>query len=219
MNKQMFLRFFFQGDEKFIDDCIGFLPTKSRDQIDEHEEWYRQFLSISNKRRLALKRWREEKNVRLTFETFSVLINRLFQNVKETILQEAEQAHQTLKEIDETLHKAQLKEQERLRTERLEQIANWKRERELKKREIDEEKQREEEKKRQEEQRRFIEKEEQKKLVEQIRREREENERREREQTFKQKRFEEEVRQRTATSAIRKFRERVRFSSSIDVFF
>lgn len=59
---------FSQGDEKFIDDCIGFLPTKTRDQIDEHEEWYRQFLSISNKRRLALKRWREEKNVRLTFE-------------------------------------------------------------------------------------------------------------------------------------------------------
>ena len=52
-----------QGQEKFIDDCIGFLPTKTRDQIEEHEQWYRQFLSISNKRRLALKRWREERNV------------------------------------------------------------------------------------------------------------------------------------------------------------
>ena len=133
-----------------------------------------------------------------------------FQHVKETILQEAEQAHQTLKEIDETLHKAHLKEQERLRTERLEQIAAWKRERETKKQLIDEEKQREDERKQRDEERRFAGKEEQKKLIEQIRRERDETERQEREQSLKQKRLEHEIRQRTATSAIRKFRERVR---------
>ncbi len=54
---------FLQGQDQFIDDCVGFLPTKTRDQINEHEKWYRQLLNISNKRRLALKHWREERNV------------------------------------------------------------------------------------------------------------------------------------------------------------
>ncbi len=54
---------FLQGQDKFIDDLVGFLPTKTRDQINEHEKWYRQLLGISNKRRLALKQWRDERNV------------------------------------------------------------------------------------------------------------------------------------------------------------
>lgn len=52
-----------QGQDKFVDDCIGFLPTKTREQIFEHEDWYREFLAVSDKRRLALKRWREERDV------------------------------------------------------------------------------------------------------------------------------------------------------------
>ncbi|CAF4249611.1 unnamed protein product, partial [Adineta steineri] len=150
----------YKGQDKFIDDCIGFLPTKTRDQINEHEQWYRQFLSISNKRRLALKRWREERD-----------------QAKETILHEAEQAHNTIKEIDETIQRAQTKEQERIRAEKLALIAAWKQERELKKREVDEEQERIEKKKQEDEEKRFTDKEEQRKLVEQIRREREEAER------------------------------------------
>ncbi|CAF1199471.1 unnamed protein product [Adineta ricciae] len=181
----------YKGQDKFIDDCIGFLPTKTRDQIEEHEDWYQEFLAISNKRRLALKRWREERD-----------------QAKETILQEAEQAHNTLKEIDETIQKTQVKEQERKRAEKLALLAAWKQERELRKREVDEEQERIEKDKRVQEEKRFVEKEEQRKLVEQIRREREETERIEHEQEVKQRRLEQEVRQRTATAAIRKFRER-----------
>lgn len=59
-----------------MDDCIGFLPTKTRDQINDHEKWYRQFLSISNKRRLALKKWREEKNVSLSL--IDIFLSHLF---------------------------------------------------------------------------------------------------------------------------------------------
>ncbi|CAF1521910.1 unnamed protein product [Adineta steineri] len=181
----------YKGQDKFIDDCIGFLPTKTRDQINEHEQWYRQFLSISNKRRLALKRWREERD-----------------QAKETILHEAEQAHNTIKEIDETIQRAQTKEQERIRAEKLALIAAWKQERELKKREIDEEQERIEKKKQEDEEKRFTDKEEQRKLVEQIRREREESERIQHEQEGKQRRLQQEIRQRRATAAIHKFRER-----------
>ncbi|CAF3431830.1 unnamed protein product [Rotaria sp. Silwood1] len=181
----------YKGEDKFIDDCIGFLPTKTRDQIQEHEKWYRQFLSISNKRRLALKKWREEKN-----------------QAKETILHEAEQAHNTLKEIDEAIYRVQAKEQERIRVEKSALIATWKQERELKKREIEEEQEQIEKKKQQDEAKRFAEKEDQRKLVEQIRREREETERIQQEQEVKQRRLQQEIRQRTATTAIRKFRER-----------
>ncbi|UJR36971.1 hypothetical protein I4U23_029679 [Adineta vaga] len=181
----------YKGQDKFIDDCIGFLPTKTRDQIEEHEEWYQEFLSISNTRRLALKRWREERD-----------------QAKETILHEAEQAHNTIKEIDETIQKAQTKDQERKRAEKLALINAWKQERELRKREMDEEQERIENKKREDEERRFTDKEEQRKLVEKIRREREETERIEQEQEAKQRRFQQEIRQRTATTAIRKFRER-----------
>ncbi|CAF4507261.1 unnamed protein product, partial [Rotaria magnacalcarata] len=63
---------------------------KTRDAILEHENWYRQFLSISNKRRLALKKWRDERN-----------------HAKETILQEAEQTHNTIKEIDDAIQRTQ----------------------------------------------------------------------------------------------------------------
>lgn len=134
------------------------------------------------------------------------------QQAKETILQEAEQAHNTLKEIDETIQRTQTKEQERIRAEKLALVAAWKKERELKKREIDEEKERIEKKKQLDEERRFAEKEEQRILVEQIRREREETERIEQEQEAKERRLQQEIRQRTATTAIRKFRQRVRIS-------
>jgi hypothetical protein len=89
-------------------------------------------------------------------------------------------------------------------------VAAWKQERELKKRQIDEEKERMEKRKQLDEEKRFAEKEEQRILVEQIRREREENERIEREQEAKQQRLQQEIRQRTATTAIRKFRQRVK---------
>ncbi|CAF2039949.1 unnamed protein product [Rotaria magnacalcarata] len=181
----------YKGDDKFIDESIGYLPTKTRDAILEHENWYRQFLSISNKRRLALKKWRDERN-----------------HAKETILQEAEQTHNTIKEIDDAIQRTQAKEQERLRTEKAALLAAWKQERDLKKQQIDEEKERIEMKKQQEEAKKIAEKEDQRKLVEQIRREREETERREEEQEAKQRRLEQEIRKRTATVAIRKFRER-----------
>ena len=132
-----------------------------------------------------------------------------FQQAKETILNEAEEAHNTLKEIDETIQRTQAKEQERVRAEKLELIAAWKRERESKKRAIDEEEERLERKKLQDEEKRLVELEEQKRLVEQVRREREETERIEREREIKQQRLQQEMRQRSATSAIRKFRERV----------
>lgn len=134
----------------------------------------------------------------------------MLQQAKETILHDAEQAHNTLKEIDETLQRAQAKEQERKRAERLALVAAWKQERELKKREIEEEKERNEKRKQLEEEKRFAEKEDQRKLVEQIRREREETERIQQENEAKQRRLQQEIRQRTATSAIRKFRQRVK---------
>lgn len=142
-----------------------------------------------------------------------------FQQAKETILQEAEQAHNTLREIDETLQKAQAKEQERLRKEKLAQIAAWKKDRELKKQEIDEEKERLEKKKQLDEERRFAEKDEQRKLVEQVRQQREQIERQEEEQEIRQRQLEQQIRQRTATAAIRKFRQRVDFSRQIQRLF
>lgn len=121
-----------------------------------------------------------------------------------------------MKEIDETIQRAQAKEQERLRAEKLEQLAVWKQERELKKREIDEEKERLEEKKQLEERRRLTEKIEQKKLIEQIRHERDEMERMEHERQIREQRLEHEIRQKTATSAIRQFRQRVRDQNFVE---
>ena len=129
-------------------------------------------------------------------------------------MHEAEEAHNTLKEIDETIQRTQAKEQERQRAEKLELITAWKRERELKKRAIDEEQERLERKKLQDEEKRLAEIDEQKKIVEQVRREREEMERIEREREIKQQRLQQEMRQRSATNGIRKFRERVCISLS-----
>lgn len=133
----------------------------------------------------------------------------VLQQAKETILHEAEQAHSTLKVIDDTLQQAQVKENEQKRAEKLVMIAAWKREREMRKREIDEEKERIEKKKQEAEDRRLGEKDEQRKLVEQIRREREETERLEQAREAKQRRLEQEMRERAATAGVRKFRERV----------
>ncbi|CAF1541589.1 unnamed protein product, partial [Didymodactylos carnosus] len=181
----------YKGQPKFIDDLIGFLPTRTRDQINEHEKWYQNYNILGAKRREALRQWREQK-----------------EHAKEAILNDAEKVHHSQKEYDEAKQRQLQEEKERERVEKLQKVHAWKLERETKQRQLEEEEQRELDRKRLIEEKRLAGKEEQKKYVETIKRERDEYERNAREQEAKQQRFEQDLRKKVATMEIKKFRQR-----------
>ena len=53
-----------QGRPKFISEAISRLPTKTPEEVHEHETWYREFLNHQELKRLAIKAWKNKKQVR-----------------------------------------------------------------------------------------------------------------------------------------------------------
>jgi hypothetical protein len=46
------------------------IVTKTVEQIRQHDEWYEEYLKLKNLRALALKKWREEKEVSNIYKLF-----------------------------------------------------------------------------------------------------------------------------------------------------
>lgn len=48
----------------FIKELAGFLPTRSEQEIRDHEVWYQEYASLNEKKKEAIQKWREKKEVR-----------------------------------------------------------------------------------------------------------------------------------------------------------
>lgn len=61
----------FKGERSFIEELTGMIATKTKDEIEKHENWYTSYLSLNELKKKAIKEWKEKKNVRSS-ETKSV---------------------------------------------------------------------------------------------------------------------------------------------------
>jgi hypothetical protein len=52
-----------KGETSFIEDLSGMIATKTREQVEEHENWYKTYLSLNELKKKAIKEWKEKKKV------------------------------------------------------------------------------------------------------------------------------------------------------------
>jgi hypothetical protein len=50
-----------KGKEMFIVELEGLLATKTRDEIERHEIWYKTYLNLNELKKNAIKQWKETK--------------------------------------------------------------------------------------------------------------------------------------------------------------
>jgi len=53
-----------KGKLSFIKELSGgLLPTRSEQEIRDHEAWYQQYLQLNDRKKQVIQRWREKKEV------------------------------------------------------------------------------------------------------------------------------------------------------------
>ncbi len=60
-------KYFFQGRPTFLRDLISHLPTKTEEEIREHEDWFQEYLNLNDIRKEAIQKWKEKKEVRVYY--------------------------------------------------------------------------------------------------------------------------------------------------------
>jgi len=54
-----------KGKSSFIKDLsCGLLPTRSEQEIRDHETWFRRYLELNDRKKEVIQRWREKKEVK-----------------------------------------------------------------------------------------------------------------------------------------------------------
>ena len=56
---------FFQGNPAFLEAVERELPTKTAEEIREHEQWFAEFTTLLNSKKAAIEAWKEDKQVHL----------------------------------------------------------------------------------------------------------------------------------------------------------
>ncbi|KAK7116401.1 coiled-coil domain-containing protein 112-like [Littorina saxatilis] len=183
----------YKGRIMFLDHLKGPIPTKTEEEIREHETWYQEYLFLKEQKKDSIKHWREQK-----------------EEEKEDILTKAQES-KTEEEDEEEEANRKKKLQEKIdqeKRERFSQLNSWKVQKELEKAMSEEKKMREEMakvKKHEEEKKRQIEIRAQ---VEEFRRQREEEESFIQQQNELRKRQDTERRHQESAREIVKFRSR-----------
>lgn len=54
---------FFKGKLSYLNELEGLIATKTREQIEQHEEWYKTYLNLNELKKQAIKQWKENKMV------------------------------------------------------------------------------------------------------------------------------------------------------------
>ncbi|KAK3584846.1 hypothetical protein CHS0354_027586 [Potamilus streckersoni] len=62
---QTFLKFRlrYQGKAAFIKHLLPAIPTRTEEEIQQHEEWYQEYLFLNDTKKDAIKKWREKREV------------------------------------------------------------------------------------------------------------------------------------------------------------
>jgi hypothetical protein len=64
----------------FINELDSLIATKSREQVEQHENWYQQFIELNNQKKEAIKEWRLNKKV-VVFISIKIFILKIFFNI------------------------------------------------------------------------------------------------------------------------------------------
>nr|KAG5694323.1 hypothetical protein BaRGS_035191 [Batillaria attramentaria] len=118
-----------QGRIVFLDHLKGSLPTKTEDEIREHETWYQEYLFLNERKKDSIKNWREKK-----------------EEEKEDLLTKAQEDDEEVVEDKEEIERRR-KLQEKIdeeKRERFSKLNSWKVQKELEKAIEEERKMREE---------------------------------------------------------------------------
>ncbi|XP_067935707.1 coiled-coil domain-containing protein 112-like [Watersipora subatra] len=113
----------YHGRGQFVAEAISHLPSKTEEEVREHEKWYKEFLSHQEQKRLAISDWKRKKNEE--------------KNEKQEQSSEASD-----EEEEKRLEKERIMERERL--DRQNKLSSWKLEKELERAEAEERQLREE---------------------------------------------------------------------------
>ncbi|XP_052698107.1 coiled-coil domain-containing protein 112-like isoform X2 [Crassostrea angulata] len=181
----------YKGKIIFIKHALVAIPTKTEEEIRDHEEWYQTYLSMNEKKKESIKKWREKKEGEKE-EVLSKVESELAEDQ-----QREEQKQQRLKE--------QIQEEKR---QRFSQLNAWKVQKELERAQAEEKKLREALDKAQKEEDRKKEKAELKQKVENYKKEREEEEKFLEEQKKVWEEEEKERHRQNSAREIHRFRDR-----------
>ncbi|CAF0949178.1 unnamed protein product [Brachionus calyciflorus] len=105
-----------KGKPNFIDELERMIATKSKQQIEQHEDWYKNYTNLNELKKEAIKKWKEQKNA-----SKSEVVNLVDEELK--LNQEIE------KELKNRFEKKRLQE----KAERNKRLNEWRIERELQK--------------------------------------------------------------------------------------
>ena len=71
----MYLVVFFsvtqQGQAGFMDAACRELPTKSLQEVEQHEQWYTEYCTLLESKRKAIQAWKNQKKVSMMMRTAS----------------------------------------------------------------------------------------------------------------------------------------------------
>ena len=56
-----------QAFDDFIEHAESEIPTRSRDDIIQHDEWYREYLTLREHKRIAIAKWKDLKEASILF--------------------------------------------------------------------------------------------------------------------------------------------------------
>ena len=59
----MFIPFLQQGKPVFLTHVLPAIPTRTEEEIREHEDWYQEYLFLNETKKDAIKKWKEKREV------------------------------------------------------------------------------------------------------------------------------------------------------------
>ena len=62
-------------NEVYFDELERLIVTKTRNQIDQHENWFSTYLSLKELKKEAIKKWKENKKVLINFICLIIFLN------------------------------------------------------------------------------------------------------------------------------------------------
>ena len=98
-----------KGKEMFIVELEGLVATKTRDEIERHELWYKTYLNLNELKKNAIKQWKETK-----------------MSAKNQVVNLVDEELQLNKEIEKELKSRLEKQAEMERREMNKKINKWK---------------------------------------------------------------------------------------------
>ena len=181
-----------RGKLSFLREVVSFLPTKTEQEIRDHESWYQQYLQLNDRKKEAIQKWRDRKEVEKDQLISRATVNK---DLEEEEQQVKQQRKQEVMEVERQQQRSQLNK--------------WKINKELERAQAEERKLRQQMEKAKQDEREKQSQLERKKQVEEYKRLREEKERQQALERVLMEEIEKEHRQnRYGQEMIAKFRER-----------